>query len=78
MAVTAFHPTADQALRPIQSLLDNENKAIADGVLELRRRAINKARLEIALLLITPNPEIEETEETSEAMAQRLANARNG
>lgn len=74
---TPYHPTAEQAVRPIRSLLDNEVKAISEVVSELRRRTLNKARLEAALMVIEETPSIEEDEsersETS-SIARRVAN----
>ncbi len=50
--MTSYHPTSDQARGPLQRLLDNENLEIAKTVEELRRRTRNKAKLEVALLLV--------------------------
>lgn len=65
--MTTYHPTAGQALGHLQKLLDNENKEVAGILAELRRRARNRARLEIAMVLLAPDTDDEVTQEEIDA-----------
>jgi hypothetical protein len=77
--MTTYHPTSDQAAVPLQRLLENENKEIADLVIELRHRAFNRAKLEVSLALLSASTadaqEIadEDTQKVIEILGRRPA-----